>query len=149
EVTVFALPKTKASATGEDVYWAKQQGPEDPHFALQNHFRINNPDLDSPIFSWKHSKGLRPLTKSAFMKRLSTAASYLNHADFKGHSIRIGATLEYLLRGVSFEVVKSMGRWSSDAFAVYLRKHAVIMAPYMQDTPQLEPFTRYAMPPVR
>ncbi|KZT39753.1 hypothetical protein SISSUDRAFT_959187, partial [Sistotremastrum suecicum HHB10207 ss-3] len=54
EVTVFALPKTKASATGEDVYWAKHQGLEDPSFALQNHFRINNPNPDSPLFSWKH-----------------------------------------------------------------------------------------------
>ena len=54
-----------------------------------------------------------------------------------GHSIRIGATLEYLLRGVPFEAMKSMGRWSSDAFSTYLRKHAQILAPYVQANPNL------------
>ena len=51
-----------------------------------------------------------------------------------------------LLRGVPFDVVKSMGRWSSDAFLIYLRQHAVIIAPYIQGTPFLEAFTRYTMP---
>jgi hypothetical protein len=46
-----------------------------------------------------------------------------------GHSIRIGATLEYLLRGVPFEAMKSIGRWSSDSFSKYLRKHAQILRP--------------------
>ena len=42
-----------------------------------------------------------------------------------------------------------MGRWMSEAFVLYLRQHAVVMAPYMQSHPILEPFTRYTMPPVR
>lgn len=48
----------------------------------------------------------------------------------KGHGLRIGGTLEYLLRGIPFDVVK------------------FILAPYLQDSPALEPFTRYTMPPV-
>ena len=40
---------------------------------------------------------------------------------FQGHSLRIGATLEYLLRGVPFEVVNHIGRWSSNSFTLYLR----------------------------
>ncbi|KAG2066444.1 hypothetical protein BDR04DRAFT_1030084, partial [Suillus decipiens] len=66
----------------------------------------------------------------------------------KGHSIRIGGTLEYLLRGIPFDV-KSMGRWSSEAFTLYLPNHAIIMTPYLQDTPIIEPFTRYTMPQLR
>ncbi|KAG1829990.1 hypothetical protein EV424DRAFT_1378728 [Suillus variegatus] len=69
--------------------------------------------------------------------------------NLKGHGLRIGGTLEYLLRGVPFDVVKSMGRWSSEAFTVYLRKHALILAPYLQESSALEPFTRYTMPPIR
>ncbi|KAJ7223915.1 hypothetical protein C8J57DRAFT_955046, partial [Mycena rebaudengoi] len=53
----------------------------------------------------------------------------------QGHGIRIGASLLYLLRGVPFDVVKTLGRWASDAFLLYLRKHAQIMAPYIQANP--------------
>ncbi|TEB31909.1 hypothetical protein FA13DRAFT_1628746, partial [Coprinellus micaceus] len=49
-----------------------------------------------------------------------------------GHGIRIGPTLEYLLRGVPFDVMKVKGWWASDTFQTYLRKHAQILAPYMQ-----------------
>jgi hypothetical protein len=57
--------------------------------------------------------------------------------------------LEYLLRGVPFDVVKAMGRWSSEAFTIYLWDHATILAPYIQASPVLEPFTRYTIPPIR
>lgn len=49
----------------------------------------------------------------------------------QGHSIRIGSTLEYLLLGLSFEGLRIKGRWASDAFTLYLRVHAGIMAPHI------------------
>ncbi|KZT18308.1 hypothetical protein NEOLEDRAFT_1030631, partial [Neolentinus lepideus HHB14362 ss-1] len=92
----------------------------------------------------------RPLTKTAFIQRLSKAARAAGIDPLQGHGIRIGATLEYLLRGVPFDVVKVKGRWASDAFILYLRKHAQILAPYMQAVPEVhEHFVRYTMPPVR
>jgi len=150
-VTIFHLPSTKSSPTmGEDAYWAAQTGPSDPKAALANHLRINIAEDSAPLFSWKHPKGLRPLTRTEFLKRLTNIPSPTTPLpNLKGHSIRIGGTLEYLLRGVPFDVVKSMGRWSSEAFTLYLRQHAMILAPYIQATPILEPFTRYTMPPVR
>ena len=149
KVTVFHLPHTKCSVDGEDVYWAAQDGVIDPEAALANHLTINNPPLDRPLFSWKHHLGLRPLTRTEFLKRINLAASALQIEDIKGHGIRIGAILEYLLRGVPFDVVKSIGRWSSEAFLLYLRQHAVIIAPYIQGTPLMEAFTRFTMPPPR
>jgi hypothetical protein len=150
KVTVFHLPHTKSSINGEDVYWSTQTGMIDPEAALAVHFTINNPPHDKPLFSWRHPHGLRPLTRSEFLKRINLAASELAIQSLKGHgSIRIGATLEYLLRGVPFDVVKSIGRWSSEAFLLYLRQHAVIIAPYIQATPIMEAFTRYTMPPPR
>ncbi|KAG2057448.1 hypothetical protein BDR06DRAFT_179454 [Suillus hirtellus] len=80
------------------------------------------------------------------MKCLQDANARVGGDSLKGHGIRIGGTLEYLLRGVPFETVKTMGRWNSDSFLLYLRKHAVILAPYLQDHPVLEPFMRYALP---
>lgn len=55
---VFALPKTKCSENGEDVYWSTQQGITDPEVNLQNHLHVNNPPDDGPLFAYQHSKGL-------------------------------------------------------------------------------------------
>lgn len=149
-VTNFILPSTKSSPlAGEGAYWAAQDGPTDPKSAMANHIRINTARPEDHLFAWKHEKGLRPLSKSEFTKRVSLAASAAGLPDLKGHGLRIGGTLEYLLRGVPFDVVKTMGRWSSEAFTLYLRDHAKIIAPYIQSSPALEPFTRYTMPPVR
>jgi hypothetical protein len=104
--------------------------------------------MNAHLFTYKHAKGIRPLTKQVFMDRLNTAASLLGKESLKGHGIHIGATLEYLLCGIPFDVVKSMGCWVSDAFMLYLCQHAVIMAPYMQGHPILEPFTHYTIPPL-
>lgn len=148
-VTILHLPCTKMSPAGEDLYFAPQSGDVDPAYALLNHLAVNSAPASAPLFSWKHRTSLRPLTRSEFLHGLDRASRSLQIEPLKGHGIRIGGTLEYLLRGVPFETVKSMGRWGGDAFLRYLRQHAVIMAPYLQDTPILEPFTRYALPPVR
>ncbi|KAG2738358.1 hypothetical protein P692DRAFT_201874035 [Suillus brevipes Sb2] len=149
-VTKFHIPQTKSSPReGEDIYWAEQEGLSDPKSAFENHLRINTADSSAHLFAWKHKNGLRPLSKREITKRISDISRSANLPNLKGHSIRIGGTLEYLLRGIPFEVVKSMGRWSSDAFTIYLRDHARILAPYIQALPFLEPFTRITMPPVR
>lgn len=149
-VMKFRLPYTKsAKSEGEETFWATQDSPTDPKSALENHLRVNPADSKAHLFAWKHPKGLRPLSKKEFLKRLTSATTAAGLPDLKGHSLRIGGTLEYLLRGVPFDVVKSMGRWSSEAFTIYLRDHALILAPYIQASPSLEPFTRYMMPPVR
>ncbi|KAG2342071.1 hypothetical protein BDR05DRAFT_887101, partial [Suillus weaverae] len=132
---------------GQSVHWAQQENLTDPKAALLNHLAVNDPAPDSHLFAWKHPKGMRPLTRSEFWKRISGIVKRVGLGNLKGHSLRIGGTLEYLLRGVPFDVVKAMGRWSSEAFTIYLRKHALILAPYLQESPTLEPFTRYTMPP--
>jgi hypothetical protein len=92
---------------------------------------------------------MRPLTKWVFLDRINAIAISLGEDNIKGHGICIGATLEYLLRNVPFDIIKTLGRWRSEAFVLYLRQHAIIIAPYIQNHPILETFTRYTMPPVR
>ncbi|KAG2347327.1 hypothetical protein BDR05DRAFT_876434 [Suillus weaverae] len=145
EVVVFMLPHTKASQVGEEVYWAVQSGIINLQAALSNHLAMNQPPLSAAVFSWQHPAGLHPLTKSAFLACLQTAGDQLGTGALKGHGIHIGGTLEYLLQGVPFENVKAMGHWGSDAFLLYLWKHAMVLAPYLQDTPILEPFIHYMM----
>ncbi|KAJ7462400.1 hypothetical protein FB451DRAFT_1341070 [Mycena latifolia] len=102
--TAFSLPRTKSAPNGEDAFRSDQNGLADPEQALNDHFA------------------------SAFLKRLHAVFASAKFDLLQSHDIRIGATLEYLLRGVSFDVVKSTGRWAGEAFTVYLRKHAQIYA---------------------
>ncbi len=150
-VTVLHLPSTKAAnSEGEDVYWASQEGDTDPSAALQNHLRVNQPSEASHLFAYRVKNARRPLTKSKFLEKVERAARAAGLEPLQGHGIRIGSTLEYLLRGVPFDVMKAQGRWAGDSFLLYLRKHAVIIAPYIQAKPALhETFIRYTMPPVR
>lgn len=143
----FKLPFTKTSPTGEEVFWSTQLGPCDPRAAFENHLKINSPPSSSPLFAYRYKRGWRSLTKREFLKRISLASREAKLEPLHGHSIRIGGTLEYLLRGVPFDVVKTIGRWSSDAFTGYLRKHAQVLAPYLQDSPAIhDEFARLAMP---
>jgi hypothetical protein len=90
------------------------------------------------------------MTRSKFLSRLAVATAVAGLDRIQSHGIRIGATLEYLLRGVPFDVVKVKGRWSSEAFTLYLTRHAQILAPYMQAVPAThEAFIHLTMPPVR
>ena len=90
------------------------------------------------------------MTRHVFLAGIHKIVTAKKLPKLTGHGIRIGSTLEYLLRGIPFDVVKAKGRWQSEAFKGYLRKHAQIMAPYMQAEPKAyETFVRYAMPPVR
>ena len=151
EETVIFIPWTKASREkGENIFWAKQNGVVDPESALANHIRVNNPPEDSHLFSFKYNKELRPMTKHIFLNRINDILKITGIPKLPGHGIRVGSTLEYLLRGIPFEVVKAKGRWQSEAFKGYLRDHAQIMAPYMQAEPRMvEGFITYSMPPVR
>ncbi|KAH8091366.1 hypothetical protein BXZ70DRAFT_1001974 [Cristinia sonorae] len=156
-VTAIYIPRTKTSIKGEEISFAQQRGLSDPVAALENHFRINAPNDSEHIFMHSTRRSSRsPLSRSIFLTRLKDVCQQAqqrglipNDNHFSGHSFRIGGTLEYLLREVSFEVVKSMGRWASDAFQIYLRKHAQILAPYLQDKEGFGEFSRLAMPSIR
>ena len=151
KVTVLHLPRTKMAGTeGEDVYWASQEGDTDPTAALNNHLRVNRPSEAAHLFEYRAKKARKPLTKTKFLERVSKAARAAGLEPLQGHGIRIGSTLEYLLRGVPFDVMKAKGRWAGDSFLLYLRKHAITIAPYIQAAPTIhENFIRYTMPPAR
>ncbi|KAI6145830.1 hypothetical protein BKA82DRAFT_145085 [Pisolithus tinctorius] len=144
--TVFFLPSTKANSKGEEVNWAKQSGPSDPHDTLLRHLQMNE-----ALFTYKKDGEHRPLTCHTFISRLKKLAKAAGYDHVHGHGLRIGATLEYLLRGIPFEVMKVKGRWASDTFQLYLRKHNQILAPYIQAMPTetAAKFIRIVMPPVR
>ncbi|KAF9440164.1 hypothetical protein P691DRAFT_794044 [Macrolepiota fuliginosa MF-IS2] len=141
---------TTVTGEGEDIYWLPQEGPTDPQAALDNHFHVNAPPPHHHLFAYKHKGKHRPLTKGEFKKIVGSTSRAAGLIPRPGHAIRSGSTLEYLLRGVPFEAMKAKGRWASDAFSLYLTKHAQILAPYMQQNPGLHnDFLQLTIPPRR
>ena len=135
--------------TGEDVCWARQDGPMDPNTVLAHHLQVNNPPQEGHLFAYCHKNGYRPLTKTKFLAELARAVCTAGLEPQQGHGIRIGSTCEYLLRGVPFDVMKVKGRWSSNTFTLYLRKHTQILAPYIQAAPAVhDAFVCLTMPAV-
>ena len=119
---------------------------------MRMHLEVNNPPASFHLFGYPNNQGtMTPMSKKTFTTRISKAAVAAGLPRIKGHSIRIGATLEYLLRGLPFDVMKAKGRWNSDAFHKYLRDHAKVLAPYMQKAPPdvHDQFIQIAVPSAR
>ena len=150
KVTVLHLPRTKsAGSEGEDVYWASQEGNTDPTKALAQHLRVNQLSEASHLFLYKVVNTRCTLTKLKFLERVGDAACMAGLEPLQGHGIRIGSTLEYLLQGIPFDIMKAKGCWAGDSFQLYLRKHTVIIMPSIQAVPIHKGFMRYTMPLVR
>lgn len=153
-LTSIHIPSTKAAQLdGEDIYWAPQPGILDPAAAMKRHLAVNSPSPTTHLFAYRTASGnSHPLTRNTFLSRLKSAALAAGVTiPTGGHSIRIGSTTEYLLRGIPFDVVRAKGRWKSDSFYLYLRHHADVIAPYLQANADAlaELSRRIAMPPPR
>ena len=89
---VFHLPMARYSPGGGDVFWSQQEGATDPNIALNNHLWINNPPKDSPLFTYRHARGLHPPAKKAFLDQINMIAVSLGEDSFKSHRICIEGT---------------------------------------------------------
>ena len=117
--------------------------------ALAQHLRVNQPANAAHLFAYKVSNTQRTLTKMKFLDRVGEAVCTAGLELLQGHGIQIGSTVRYLLRGVPFDVMKAKGRWVGDSFQLYLRKHAIVIAPYIQAVPIHKGFVWYTMPPMQ
>ena len=59
-VTVLQIPCTKVAPQGEDVCWAKQDGPINPDAALAHHLKVNSPLDNAHLFAYRHKTAHRP-----------------------------------------------------------------------------------------
>lgn len=139
DVTAFGIPRTKTSPHGEEVFWAEQPLCRDacPGAALRNHLIVNPLRPNAPLFAYCTPNGYLPPTCTVFNRRLEVITDLLHIENLKLHGLCVGRTLKHMLQGVPFDVVKTLGHWSLDTFHLYLCKHAIIIAPYLQNSPQL------------
>ncbi|TFY65321.1 hypothetical protein EVJ58_g2058 [Rhodofomes roseus] len=123
------LPWTKTKRhKGETIIVTRQCGSTDPISALHHHIQSNRPSAFEPLFSFRTPNGsLSCLTKKRFLSICNKIWSSHGLPHTTGHSFRIGGTTELLMGGVDPDVVKTMGRWSSDAFLRYWRALEVVV----------------------
>ena len=48
--------------------------------------------------------------------------------EFGGHSARAGGATYYAGLGLSSEIIQALGRWSSEAFKIYIRDNPTVRA---------------------
>jgi len=73
-------------------------------------------------YLWVDSRGTVP-SRSWYLARLHR----LLPGSFGGHSLRSGGATFFAARGWSYDRIQTLGRWSSDAFRVYIRKHPALL----------------------
>jgi hypothetical protein len=131
----------KLGRKGEDIILCKQYGGSDPIDALTLHLSINVFGDDLPIFSYLTTSGIRFLTRTRLLERCNSIWTTYGLPLCSGHSFHIGGTMELLISHVLPDIVKMMGRWSSNSFLRYWRSletliplHAECLPPSLPDT---------------
>jgi hypothetical protein len=121
------LPAAKTAAPGQvqSVFLAHQEQCS-PVAALLNMFHVTPAELTDPLFSWKDIHNtIRPLTRSAVLKRLNTILVPRGFGTSFGHSFRIGGACFFLAQGRDPQLIQLAGRWRSQAWQVYTRPFAL------------------------
>jgi hypothetical protein len=124
----FHLPGHKADRffEGNQVILQQTSTPDDPMKPFLLYLQTR--DLGFPFNPelWLRIDGTIP-TRSWFMLRLRK----LFASDVAGHSLRSGGATALAEAGVPPHLIQAIGRWASDAFQIYIRKHPVLLAAFL------------------
>ena len=74
-----------------------------------------------PFFEYKNGKALLRAHLTSVVQRLLERDGYPYAAAFKGHSFRSGAATTAAEAGVPDWLIRTMGRWASDAHLTYIK----------------------------
>ena len=76
--------------------------------------------FEGPLFVWKDGLFLTQANFVAAVKKACEAAG-MDAMEFNGHNFRIGAATTVASRGMEDCVIKTLGRWESDAYQRYIK----------------------------
>ena len=80
------------------------------------HLRGSNP---GPLFVFENGS---PLTRVKLSSVISNLLKVCNiEGDYTGHSFRIGAATTAAMVGIPDNMIKTLGRWSSEAYRLHIR----------------------------
>lgn len=111
--------KSKGACT---IVIARTDGPFCPFLAMFKFVLLRHKLGFSPEPLFLTPEGF-PMSSAWFLKHLKLllAASNLPPSQFSGHSFRIGAATSAAAQGIPTSTLQQLGRWSSSAFASYIR----------------------------
>ena len=94
-----------------------------PVKALVDYCRIRG-SQPGPLFCHQN---IAPVTVNQFNSELSRYLKFcgLDTSRYKGHSFRIGAASHAADKGFSDAQIRTLGRWKSDAFKLYIRSECL------------------------
>lgn len=129
----FTLPGHKADRffEGNEVLVNRVAGDDDPDAAFRAYLASRDARLALRPELWLEADGTIP-TRSWFISRLRRHFG----SNVSGHSLRAGGATALAAAGVPPHIIQAMGRWSSDTFQIYIRKHPAVLAALL-----------YALPP--
>jgi hypothetical protein len=79
---------------------------------------------------WLREDGSIP-TRAWFLNRFRSHFS----GDVGGHSLRAGGATALAEAGIPPHMIQTIGRWSSEAFQIYIRQHPVLLATHLYGSP--------------
>ncbi|VDC02999.1 unnamed protein product [Peniophora sp. CBMAI 1063] len=127
----YLLPGHKADRfyEGNTVRITRQQRGPDPYAVFSGYVAARDQSRNAlhPAL-WVNAGGDVP-TRSWFTTRLKRL---FPDATIGGHSMRPGGATFYAVDGMPGEYIQVLGRWSSDAFQMYIRKHPVVLHALLQ-----------------
>ena len=131
------LPWTKTTQfDGATVQLTDLNLPFNASSSMRRHLQSSQLNPDDLLSQYRDDNGQkRSLDKLEFIRMCRRVWEPAGIKDVSGHSFRIGGTDTLLKAGVSTDIVKSMGRWKSDAFLVYWRDFESIFSRATRDIP--------------
>jgi hypothetical protein len=116
------LPWTKTTHfDGATVFLVDQRNPLNATIALARHFKSSPLDPSAFLCEYKSGRRSKLLCKEEFLEMCNAVWTTADIPRVTGHSFRIGGTTALLCSGVKPDIVKKMGRWTSDSFLQYWR----------------------------
>ena len=113
--------KTDPFRPGCVIYLGRGQAPLCPISAILAYLHRRGP-LSGPLFIDTHGQPLTRSRLSSFVQSVLQGAGI--PGQFSGHSFRIGAATTATQCSIPDHLIKTMGRWSSDAYQLYVRTPA-------------------------
>jgi hypothetical protein len=132
--SVLTLPWTKTKLfDGDQIFLLRQRHPLNATTALSRHFIASPLSPDHFLCQFGTVQTASFLCKESFMEMCNVIWSKEGLPRITGHSFRIGGTTALLCSGVNPDVVKKLGRWSSDAFLTYWRSLGHLFSKHASD----------------
>ena len=110
--------KTDPFRQGCFIYLGRGQAPLCPISAILAYLHRRGPS-SGPLFIDTHGQPLTRSRLSSFIQSVLQGEEI--PGQFSGHSFRIGAATTAAQCGIPDHLIKTMGRWSNDAYQLYVR----------------------------